>query len=110
LAGRERDGDLSRLRTHQEEKPGKPLLVAPLRGLRDFAPHRETILEGKAYALWALPFETPIDGEYVVDFRLIQPIAVGDLERAQHWTCLAPATKEIFQARLERFLFRAERR
>ena len=87
------------------DKPSKPLLVAPVRPLSDYQ-QRDAILAGDAYALWALPHENPVDGEYVVDFRLIQPIAVRRLLDAMHWACLGAELREEFAARIELFLFR----
>lgn len=88
------------------EKPTKPLLIAPVRLLSDYQ-QREQILEGGAYGLWALRQEGPLgDDAYVVDFRLIQPIAVQQLQDAKHWTCLGPELREQLAVRLELFLFR----
>lgn len=92
------------------ESPTKPLLVAPVRSIDDYS-QKDEIRHGQAYALWALPRDPPLDNdEYVVDFRLIQPIAVRRLQDAKHWTCLDDALREEFQARIELFLFRAEPR
>jgi hypothetical protein len=86
----------------------KPLLVAPLRELAVFA-QREEIVQGQTYALWALPHMEPLhEVPYVVDFRLIQPIAVSELRDARHWTCLGPECKELLHARLARFLLRRQ--
>ena len=85
----------------------KPLLVAPLRELDTFS-QKPQIIAGQAHALWALPAEPPLDDEYGVDFRLIQPIAVGQLKDAEHWTCLGAKAKLSMQARLARFLLRRE--
>jgi hypothetical protein len=85
----------------------KPLLVAPLRELRVFS-QAEAIRAGQAVQLWALPVAPPIDEEFVVDFRLIQPIAVSELREAPPWACLSMGVKEVLQGRLARFLFRSE--
>lgn len=87
--------------------PSKPLLVAPLRLLSAFS-QRQEIVDGETFALWALPREDPLDDEYAVDFRLIQPIAVAELRIDFHWTCLGAESKEILRARLAKFLIRAE--
>jgi hypothetical protein len=87
--------------------PSKPLLVAPLRELRVFA-QRQEIVDGQAHALWALPNQAPVDDEFAVDFRLIQPIAVSELKEAALWTCLSPDLKDVMHARLARFLLRLD--
>jgi hypothetical protein len=87
--------------------PGKPLLVAPLRELSVFS-QRQEIIDGQAHALWALPNHLPIDDEFAVDFRLIQPIAVSELQEATLWTCLGQDLKDALHARLARFLLRLD--
>jgi hypothetical protein len=87
------------------DKPSRPLLVAPVRLLSDYQ-QREAILEGKNFALWALPAEDPLQDEYVVDFRLIQPMAVGHLQDATRWTCTDDDLRLELAARVELFLFR----
>lgn len=93
--------------TKVAEKPDRPLLVAPVRDMSDYQ-QREEILAGESYALWALPQENPVDDEYVVDFRLIQPIAVRRLQDGDHWTCLADELRVELTARIELFLFRGQ--
>lgn len=88
------------------EKPTKPLLVAPVRDMSDYQ-QSDVIRAGGQFALWALPQEEPLDeDEYVVDFRLTQPMAVRQLQEAEHWTCLSEDVREEFQMRVELFLFR----
>lgn len=87
------------------EKPSKPLLIAPVRPLSDYQ-QRDQILAGEAYAVWALPTDPPLDDHCVVDFRMIQPIAVGRLADSTHWACLDEQLREELAARLELFLFR----
>jgi hypothetical protein len=90
------------------DRPTKPLLVAPVRKMSDYS-QPEVIRAGGQYALWALPKESPIDDdEYVVDFRLIQPMAVRQLQEATHLTCLGAEVREEFCARVELFLFRGQ--
>lgn len=88
------------------EKPSRPLLVAPVRHLSDYQ-QVNVVREGKQFSLWALPTEEPlIDDEYVVDFRLIQPIAVRQLQEVTHWACLSAETRDELRGRLIRFFFR----
>jgi len=87
------------------EKPSKPLLVAPVRKMVDYS-QRDAIVAGEAYGLWALPQEAPVDDEYVADFRLIQPIAVRQLQEAKHWACLDDELRIELAVRIEQFLFR----
>jgi hypothetical protein len=88
------------------EKPSRPLLVAPVRKLSDYQ-QRDAILAGKNYSIWALPREESVDDdEYVVDFRLIQPIAVGRLQGLTRWTSLDDELRLELAARIELFLFR----
>lgn len=87
------------------EKPSRPLLVAPVRHLSDYQ-QRKAILAGENYSVWALPAERPLEDEYVVDFRLIQPMAVGHLQGAKRWICLGEDLRRELAARVELFLFR----
>lgn len=87
------------------EKPDRPLLIAPVRDLSDYQ-QRDAILAGESYPHWALPQAPPVDDEYVVDFRLIQPIAVRKLQEGDHWTCCSDQLREELTARVELFLFR----
>jgi hypothetical protein len=90
------------------DKPAKPLLVAPVRPLSDYQ-QRDAIVAGRAYALWLLPGDAPLDDdEYVADLRLVQPMAVGALEDATYWASLDQELKEVFQGRLANFLVRAD--
>jgi hypothetical protein len=68
------------------EKPSKPLLVAPVRQISDYQ-QSDVIRAGGQFALWALPQEEPLDDdEYVTDLRLIQPMAVRQLQEAASLT------------------------
>ena len=88
------------------EKPSKPLLVAPVRQISDYQ-QSDVIRAGGQFALWALPQEEALDDdEYVTDLRLIQPMAVRQLQEAPHWTCLSDEVREEFQTRIELFLCR----
>jgi hypothetical protein len=87
------------------QKPGKPLLVAPLRPMSDYQ-QQDAIRQGQQYSLWALPVETPVEDEYVMDLRLLQPMAVRRLQEATHWAGLAPDLRLELQARVAKFLFR----
>lgn len=87
------------------EKPDRPLIIAPVRFLSDYQ-QRDAIIAGESYPHWALPRVAPVEDEYVVDFRLVQPIAVRRLQDGDHWTCLSEELREEFAARIELFLFR----
>jgi hypothetical protein len=89
------------------EKSTKPLLVAPVRAISDYQ-QRDVIRAGGQYALWALPEEAPLEDGYVVDLRLIQPMAVRQLQDATHWTCMSDELREEFRMRVELFLFRGQ--
>jgi hypothetical protein len=89
-------------------KDDKHLLVAPLRDLSRFGDQRRQILDGKVYAVWPLPVSSPVDEEYAVDLRLLQPIALRQLEEATLWTCISPGLKEALRARVAAFLLRLE--
>jgi len=90
-----------------------PLSIAPLRQLSSFHDDMKPGLEGTIQKngvryLFPLPHEEPLDDVYVADFRLIQPITVGELVSLEFWTSVGDAIKPALQGKLVRFYTNAE--
>jgi hypothetical protein len=84
---------------------GEPyhFLVAPLRKLSAF--DDEKGFHGHARSnrvrfLFPLPTEGPLDDEYVVELRAIQPILVSELLEHEPWTCIGPPLKDALMGKL----------
>jgi hypothetical protein len=85
-----------------------PLSIAPLRELAAFKDggFDGHIRGGRVRWAYALPQEDPLDDEYFVDLRLIQPIPAADLLELRVWACLGDELKRPLQAKLSVFFTR----
>ena len=90
-----------------------PLLIAPLRLLAAFtepAGIQGHIRGGRVRYLFSLPHEEPIDDDYVVDLRLIQPITAAELLSEDLWTSVGDGIKLPLQGKLLIFFTNREPR
>ncbi len=93
--------------TKTKKRPTHPLLVAPLRELSSFRKDEADLVRNNRYrhAVF-LPNRKPLDDEYLVDLRLIQPISIRDLQEYQYMTSISPAMKKLLRAKVVEFITR----
>lgn len=93
--------------TKAKRRPEHPILVAPLHELADFPGQEKQIANNDFRYLLHLPADGPVATDFVADFRLIQPVAGGDLsDGAPYLATCGPELHRALQAKVIEFVTR----
>jgi hypothetical protein len=87
--------------TKAKRRPEHPILVAPLHELGSFPADQQRLIRENRYRyLLHLPEEDPLDREFAVDLRLMQPVAGADVRDALYLATLNSSLRQALRAKV----------